>query len=41
MKQKVSIINNKPKSYVVEKVLKKRIRRGRIEYLLKWEGFPK
>ena len=29
-----------PEEYTVEKILSKRIKNGRIEYLLKWNGFP-
>ncbi|CAN7997851.1 unnamed protein product, partial [Ixodes pacificus] len=26
--------------YIVEKILKKRINAGKVEYLLKWKGYP-
>ncbi|XP_023211636.1 chromobox protein homolog 1-like [Centruroides sculpturatus] len=29
-----------PEEYTVEKILDKRVRQGRIEYLLKWKGYP-
>lgn len=29
-----------PEEYVVEKILQKRIKKGKIEYFLKWKGYP-
>ncbi|XP_065197858.1 chromobox protein homolog 3-like isoform X2 [Sycon ciliatum] len=31
---------DEPEEYTVEKILGKRVKNGRIEYLLKWNGFP-
>ena len=31
--------NNECPAYIVEKVVKKRIHEGKIQYFLKWQGF--
>ena len=32
--------DNEEDCYAVEKVLKKRIKNGELQYYLKWKGFP-
>jgi len=35
-----SIIRGRPERYIPEKVLKQRIRQGKLQYLVKWERYP-
>lgn len=35
-----SVIRGDPKYYVPEKILKQRIRKGKLEYLIKWKRYP-
>lgn len=36
----VSVIRGKPERYIPEKILKQRVRKGQIQYLVKWERYP-
>ena len=36
-----SVIRGKPERYIPEKILKQRTRRGQLQYLVKWERYPK
>ena len=35
-----SIIRGKPERYIPERILKQRIRKGQLQYLVKWERYP-
>jgi hypothetical protein len=35
-----SVIRGKPERYIPEKILKQRIRKGQLQYLVKWERYP-
>jgi hypothetical protein len=35
-----SVIRGKPERYIPEKILKQRIRQGKLQYLVKWERYP-
>jgi hypothetical protein len=35
-----TVIRGKPKYYIPEKILRQRIRRGKLEYLVKWKHYP-
>ena len=34
------VIKGKPEQYIPEKILKQRIRKGQLQYLVKWERYP-
>ena len=36
-----SVIRGQPKNYVPEKILKSRVCKGVLQYLVKWKQFPK
>src|SRR5271170_3131867 len=35
-----SVIRGKPERYISEKILRQRIRQGKLQYLVKWERYP-
>ena len=35
-----SVIRGKPERYILERILKQRIRQGKLQYLVKWERYP-
>ena len=35
-----SVIRGKPERYIPERILKQRIRKGQLQYLVKWERYP-
>jgi hypothetical protein len=35
-----SVIRGKPERYIPERILKQRIRQGKLQYLVKWERYP-
>jgi len=35
-----SVIRGQPKNYIAEKILKSRMRKGVLQYLVKWKRFP-
>jgi Chromo (CHRromatin Organisation MOdifier) domain len=35
-----SVIRGRPERYISEKILKQRIRQGKLQYLVKWERYP-
>ncbi|XP_029831036.2 uncharacterized protein LOC8025054 isoform X2 [Ixodes scapularis] len=40
MRRCEKVVPQKKTVYIVEKILKKRINAGKVEYLLKWKGYP-